>query len=57
MLLPTAEWIFLIALLGWFVTRTLLPGWRTLNTDFPNYYLAAVLRSQGNRVDRAYEWI
>ena len=34
-----------------------LPGWRTLNTDFPNYYLAAVLRSQGNRVDRAYEWI
>ena len=23
MLLPTAEWIFLIALLGWFVARTL----------------------------------
>src|SRR5258708_20790712 len=57
MLLPTAEWIFLSALLGWFVARTLLPGWRTLNTDFPNYYLAAVLRSQRNRVDRAYEWI
>ena len=57
MLLPTAEWIFLIALLGWFVAHTLLPGWRTLNTDFPNYYLAAVLRSQRNRVDRAYEWI
>jgi Glycosyltransferase family 87/WD40-like Beta Propeller Repeat len=56
-MLPTFEWIFLVALLGLFVTLALLPAWRTLNTDFPNYYLAAVLRVQRNPVDRAYEWI
>jgi Glycosyltransferase family 87/WD40-like Beta Propeller Repeat len=56
-MLPTVEWIFLVALLGLFVGWALLPGWRTLNTDFPNYYLTAVLRIQHNAVDRAYEWI
>lgn len=56
-MLPTFEWILLGALLMLFVTRAILPGWRTLNTDFPNYYLAAVLRFQHTPIDRAYEWI
>ena len=41
-MLPTFEWILVVALLGLFAARALLPAWRTLNTDFPNYYLAAV---------------
>src|SRR4029077_5500228 len=36
-----SEWILLAALLAVFVGRGFLPAWRTLNTDFPNYYLAA----------------
>ncbi len=54
---PTLEWILVVALLCLFVTRALVPAWRTLNTDFPNYYLAALLRVQHTPIDRAYEWI
>jgi hypothetical protein len=55
--LQTAEWLLLLLLLGLFVGRALVPAWRTLNTDFPNYYLTAVLRSRHTPIDRAYEWI
>ena len=55
--LPVAEWILVAALLGLFITRAVLPAWRTLNTDFPNYYLTALLRLEHRPVDRAYEWI
>src|SRR3984957_7257172 len=45
-----------------FVMHGLVPGWRILNTDFPNYYLTAALRLQAATVDRVgvdrvYEWI
>jgi hypothetical protein len=56
-LLAATEWLLFVALLVLFVTRSLVPGWRVLNTDFPNYYLTAALRLQGTPVDRAYEWI
>lgn len=56
-LLQTAEWLVLLLLLGLLVGRALVPAWRTLNTDFPNYYLAALLRSRHTPIDRAYEWI
>jgi hypothetical protein len=56
-ILPVAEWILVAALLGLFIVRAILPAWRTLNTDFPNYYLTAVLRLEHQPVDRAYEWI
>ena len=52
-----AEWILLAVLLAVFAGRGLLPGWRTLNTDFPNYYLAASLYRRGISLDRVYEWI
>lgn len=55
--LPTVEWVLLFLLLGLFVGRALVPAWRTLNTDFPNYYLMALLRSHHTPADRAYEWI
>jgi hypothetical protein len=33
-----------------------LPGWRKLNSEFPNYYLAAALYHRRIPVDRIYEW-
>ncbi len=52
-----AEWILVAALLALFAGRGFLPAWRTLNTDFPNYYLAASLYHRGIPLDRVYEWI
>jgi hypothetical protein len=37
--------------------HTLPRAWRSLNTDFPNYYLAARLTREGVNPSRAYEWI
>jgi hypothetical protein len=50
------EWLLLAifsALLG---LHTLPNAWRTLNTDFPNYYLAAQLAHQGYDTSQAYDW-
>jgi hypothetical protein len=41
----------------YFLAHTLPRAWRTLNTDFPNYYLAARLTREGVDPARAYEWI
>jgi hypothetical protein len=55
--IAAAEWILLAVLLAIFAERGFLPAWRTLNTDFPNYYLAAALHHRGIPLDRAYEWV
>jgi hypothetical protein len=34
----------------------LVPGWRSLKSEFPNYYLAAELYHQNIPLDRVYEW-
>jgi Glycosyltransferase family 87/WD40-like Beta Propeller Repeat len=48
----------LLGLLGVLLLGYTLPrAWRTLNTDFPNYYLAARLVREGVDPSRAYEWI
>jgi glycosyl transferase family 87/WD40 repeat protein len=52
-----AEILLLVLLVVIFVWRALLPGWRSLNTDFPNYYLAARLYRQGYPLNRVYDWI
>jgi hypothetical protein len=36
--------------------RVLPHAWRTMNTDFPNDYVAARLVREGYTVDRIYEW-
>lgn len=47
----------MVALLaGAFIVRGFLPAWRTMNTDFPNYFVPAVLHNQGVPIERAYEW-
>jgi hypothetical protein len=53
----TLEWTALAAFAALFVARGWLPGWRTVNTDFPNYYLSARLFDQGISLDRLYDWI
>ena len=48
----------LLALLGLLLLGYTLPrAWKTLNTDFPNYYLAARLVHEGVDPSRAYDWI
>lgn len=37
--------------------RGLIPGWRQLNTDFANYYVAARLIRERYCLDRIYDWI
>ena len=44
----------LVSLLAW---NGLLPGWRILGTDFPNYYVAARLIDSHYCMDRLYDWI
>jgi hypothetical protein len=47
-----------LLLLGCYLFGHTLPrAWRSLNTDFPNYYLAARLTHEGVDPSRAYEWI
>jgi Glycosyltransferase family 87/WD40-like Beta Propeller Repeat len=50
------EWLVVALLAGAFIVRGFLPAWRTMNTDFPNYFVPAVLHHQGVPIDRAYEW-
>ena len=53
-LLEIACSALLAVLLLW---KGILPGWRMLNTDFPNYYLVARLLREGYSLDRIYDWI
>src|SRR5271163_3812834 len=50
----TALVLLLASLLVW---KGILPGWRSLNTDFPNYYTVARLIREHYCLDRIYDWI
>ena len=54
--LAVAEWILTGTLLAVFIVAGFVPAWRTMNTDFPNYFLAAAIHHEGTPIDRAYEW-
>jgi hypothetical protein len=51
------EWIACILMLAYFGFHTLPAAWKTLNTDFSNYYLTARLAREKNNTSRIYEWI
>jgi hypothetical protein len=51
------EWMLLALLVAYLGVRTLPRAWRTLNTDFPNYYLTAQLTREHYDTSRIYEWI
>jgi Tol biopolymer transport system component len=50
------EYVVLLTLAGVFLWRAFLPAWKTLNTDFPDYYLAARLYRQGYPLEQIYDW-
>jgi len=51
-----SERAFLAILVFVFVITGFVPGWRHLNSDFPNYYLIARLYREGYPLERVYEW-
>lgn len=51
------EPLILIAACACFLFTALVPAWRTLNTDFPNYYLTSRMAREGTDTSRAYEWM
>lgn len=53
---PAWRLLLLAVLSGVFCFSGLVPAWRSLNTDFPNYFVAASIHSHGLSLDRAYEW-
>src|SRR3984885_8738321 len=54
--MPIVELVMLAGLLAVFVGLGFWPGWRTLNSEFPDYYLAAALYHRRIPLDRIYEW-
>jgi hypothetical protein len=54
--LATGETLLLLLLFANFCWNSLRPAWKTLNTDFPNYYLAARLYREGYPLARLYDW-
>ena len=49
--------MLLVLLVTYLGVRTLPRAWRTLNTDFPDYYLTARLAREHYDTSRVYEWI
>ncbi len=52
-----SERVVLFLSLLYLCVHTLPQAWRTLNTDFPNYYMAARLAHEGYDTSRMYEWV
>ena len=55
--LPWMELATVVVLAGLLLWKGVLPGWRSLNTDFPNYYIVARLLREGYSLDRIYDWV
>ena len=51
-----AEYLLLAFLLGLFLFRGFIPAWKSLNTDFRNYYVAARLYREGSSLLRVYDF-
>jgi Glycosyltransferase family 87/WD40-like Beta Propeller Repeat len=51
------EWVLFALLAAQFCVGTLPEAWKTLNTDFPNYYVTASLVHEGYDTSRVYEWM
>src|SRR5580693_5726738 len=56
-LIILAEFLTLIALCALLLVKGMLPGWRSLRSDFGNYYVVARLLLEHYSMDRIYDWI
>ena len=50
------EYLLLGTLVAIFVWRGFVPAWKTVNSDFADYYLAARLYHQGYPLGQIYDW-
>ena len=50
------EYVLLGTLVAIFVWRGFVPAWKTVNSDFADYYLAARLYHQGYPLEQIYDW-
>ncbi|WP_158790637.1 glycosyltransferase family 87 protein, partial [Granulicella sp. L60] len=55
--LRCVEWALLAVMTAYFALHAMPAAWKTLNTDFPDYYLTARLAREGNDTSRMYEWV
>jgi hypothetical protein len=55
--IPVAEWLLFALMATYFAAHTLPAAWKTLNTDFSNYYLTARLAREKSSTSRIYEWV
>ncbi|HEX3968965.1 MAG TPA: glycosyltransferase 87 family protein [Edaphobacter sp.] len=51
------QWLLIVSMAAYAGLHPLRAAWKTLNTDFPNYYLTARLAREGIDTSRIYEWI
>src|SRR5215469_7072736 len=51
------ERLLLLVLVAAFAVKGFIPGWRQLNTDFPNYYLVATLLRAGYPMEKVGDWV
>jgi Glycosyltransferase family 87 len=54
---PWIECACLAFLVFLVVSKGVVPGWRALHSDFPNYYVVARLMREGYNLDRIYDWV
>lgn len=55
--IAAVEWFALGLLVVLFAWKGFAPAWAELNTDFPNYYLAARLYRAHYPLERVYDWV
>lgn len=55
--LRATEWLLLVVFGGMLAFQTMPRAWKSLNTDFPNYLLAATLVREHADTARMYEWV
>lgn len=53
--LSITEWLLLAVMTTYFGVHTFSAAWKTLKTDFPNYYLTTRLAREGSNTSRIYE--
>jgi hypothetical protein len=51
------EWLVFALMFCYLSLHTLPAAWKTLNTDFPNYYLTARIAREKGSTSRIYEWV